>query len=110
MFCWFQARLPVLPTSVNTGERRCWTLVSGTYNVAILPSRARLADRRSSGRTTNSSTLVVRPVHDDLICAVCSDVLCDARSACAEGHVFYRECIDTWKSRSDSCPTRRAEP
>ena len=51
---------------------------------------------------------VVRPVHDDLICAVCSDVLCDARSACTEGHVFCRECIDTWASRRDSCPTCRA--
>ena len=46
----------------------------------------------------------VEPTH---MCPVCSDVVDDAISACAEGHNFCKQCIMEWQSMNDTCPICR---
>ena len=45
----------------------------------------KVSERNLSPIHYSVELFVVRPVHDELICAICSDVLCEARSAYAEG-------------------------
>ena len=51
--------------------------------------------------------LFLQPVDDELICAVCMDVLDNPASACSESHMFCKACLETCVQADNRCPLDR---
>ena len=52
------------------------------------------------------AALVVGPVDEELLCAICTDVLLEPR-CCRAGHVFCLGCISEWLDKAPTCPIGR---
>ena len=51
--------------------------------------------------------LFLDPVLTPYCCAICDDVICEARIACRQGHTFCRSCLQQWRGKNSSCPCCR---
>lgn len=82
----------------------------------LVPSNDSPAGARGNGTATTIETMgfetelfVQQPIDRNLICNVCHSVLEKPTACCRNSHLFCRECIETWATRSTECPTCRDE-